>query len=122
MANELGAGNGKGAKFATMVSVMTSIVIGLFFWLLIMMFHNEIALIFSSSKAVLEAVNKLSLLLAFTILLNSVQPVLSGNCHVNLSFLFFFKKNYFEHLIFKMFKVPTCFLVYQISFISFLYL
>ncbi|PON33079.1 Multi antimicrobial extrusion protein [Trema orientale] len=78
VANELGAGNGKGAKFATTVSVITSIVIGIFFWLLIMIFHNEIAFIFSSSKAVLEAVNKLSLLLAFTILLNSVQPVLSG--------------------------------------------
>ena len=78
VANELGAGNGKGAKFATKVSVITSIVIGLFFWFLIMIFHNEIALLFSSSKPVLQAVNKLSLLLAFTILLNSVQPVLSG--------------------------------------------
>ncbi|CAK9169708.1 unnamed protein product [Ilex paraguariensis] len=78
VANELGAGNGKGAKFATIVSVITSIVIGLFFWLLIMIFHNELALIFSSSKPVLEAVNNLSILLAFTILLNSVQPVLSG--------------------------------------------
>ncbi|PON31390.1 Multi antimicrobial extrusion protein [Trema orientale] len=57
---------------------MTSIVIGVFFWLLIMIFHNEIAFIFSSSKVVLEEVNKLSLLLAFTILLNSIQPVLSG--------------------------------------------
>ena len=79
VSNELGAGNGKGAKFATLVSVVTSIVIGLFFWLLIMFFHNELALIFSSSKPVLEEVNKLSILLAFTILLNSVQPVLSGN-------------------------------------------
>ncbi|KAJ4714517.1 Protein DETOXIFICATION [Melia azedarach] len=78
VANELGAGNGKGAKFATIVSVGTSIVIGLFFWLLIMLSHNELALIFSSSEAVLKAVNKLSILLAFTILLNSVQPVLSG--------------------------------------------
>ncbi|GMN33929.1 hypothetical protein TIFTF001_004420 [Ficus carica] len=78
VANELGAGNGKGAKFATVVSVITSIIIGLFFWCLIMIFQNEIALIFSSSKPVLEAVNELSLLLAFTILLNSVQPVLSG--------------------------------------------
>ncbi|KAF7129566.1 hypothetical protein RHSIM_Rhsim10G0169800 [Rhododendron simsii] len=43
-----------------------------------MIFHNEIALIFSFSKTVLEAVNKLSVLLAFTVLLNSVQPVLSG--------------------------------------------
>ncbi|KAK3002920.1 hypothetical protein RJ639_019900, partial [Escallonia herrerae] len=78
VANELGAGNGKGAKFATIVSVMTSIVIGVFFWLLIMIFHNDIALIFSTSKPILEAVDNLSILLAFTILLNSVQPVLSG--------------------------------------------
>ncbi|KAK3211219.1 hypothetical protein Dsin_015925 [Dipteronia sinensis] len=78
VANELGAGNGKGAKFATAVAVVTSVIIGLFFWVLIMIFHNDFALIFSSSQAVLHAVNKLSLLLAFTILLNSVQPVLSG--------------------------------------------
>lgn len=87
VANELGGGNGKGAKFATTVAVVQSVVIGLFFWLLIMIFHNELALIFTTSKPVLEAVNKLSLLLAFTILLNSVQPVLSGNFLTSL-FLF----------------------------------
>ncbi|KAL1568081.1 Protein DETOXIFICATION 27 [Salvia divinorum] len=78
VANELGAGNGKGARFATIVSVCESMVIGLIFWLLIMLFHDEIALIFTSSPPVLEAVSHLSLLLAFTILLNSVQPILSG--------------------------------------------
>ncbi|KAK8586664.1 hypothetical protein V6N13_085691 [Hibiscus sabdariffa] len=52
VANELGAGNGKGAKFATAVSVVT--------------------------QPVLEAVSRLSFLLAFTVLLNSVQPILSG--------------------------------------------
>lgn len=79
VANELGAGNGKGAKFATTVAVVTSVIIGLFFWLLIMMFHNEVGYIFTNSEPVLTEVSKLSLLLAFTILLNSVQPVLSGN-------------------------------------------
>ncbi|KAK6135004.1 hypothetical protein DH2020_031231 [Rehmannia glutinosa] len=78
VANELGAGNGKGAKFATIVSVTQSILIGLVFWVLIMFFHNEVALIYTSSKIVLEAVSKLSILLAFTVLLNSVQPILSG--------------------------------------------
>ncbi|KAF5464093.1 hypothetical protein F2P56_014201 [Juglans regia] len=43
-----------------------------------MFVHNELALIFTTSKLVLEEVNKLSVLLAFTVLLNSVQPVLSG--------------------------------------------
>ena len=78
VANELGAGNGKGARFATIVSVIQSLIIGLFFGVIIMLFHNQIAWIFSSSEAVLVAVNKLSILLAFTVLLNSIQPVLSG--------------------------------------------
>ncbi|OQU86679.1 hypothetical protein SORBI_3003G126200 [Sorghum bicolor] len=78
VANELGAGNGIGARFAAIVSSTTSLVIGLFFWVLIMGLHSKIALIFTTSAVVLDAVDKLSLLLAFTILLNSVQPVLSG--------------------------------------------
>ncbi|KAB1214515.1 Protein TRANSPARENT TESTA 12 [Morella rubra] len=78
VANELGAGNGEGAKFASAVSVITSTVIGLLFWSLIMIFNDEIALIFSSSEAVLEVVKKLKPFLAFTVLVNSVQPVLSG--------------------------------------------
>ncbi|KAL1196398.1 Protein DETOXIFICATION 27 [Cardamine amara subsp. amara] len=78
VANELGAGNGKGARFATIVSVTQSLIIGLFFWVIIMLFHDQIGWIFSSSEAVLTAVNKLSVLLAFTVLLNSIQPVLSG--------------------------------------------
>ncbi|KAJ4714514.1 Protein DETOXIFICATION [Melia azedarach] len=72
------AGNGRGAKFATTVGVATSSVIGFLFFVLILMFNKKIALFFSSSELVLEALDKLKLLLAFTILLNSVQPVLSG--------------------------------------------
>lgn len=78
VANELGAGNGKGAKFATIVSVTQSMIIGVFFGLIIMLLHNQIAWIFSSSEAVLTAVNKLTVLLTLTVLLNSIQPVLSG--------------------------------------------
>ncbi|KAK9163887.1 hypothetical protein Syun_004789 [Stephania yunnanensis] len=78
VANELGAGNGKGAKFATIVSVWTSVVIGVIFCSLIMVFRDKFALIFTSSPVVLDAVNSLAVLLAVTILFNSVQPVLSG--------------------------------------------
>lgn len=78
VSNELGAGNGEGAKFATIVSVASSTIIGVVICVLIMIFHNQISLLFSSSKPVLEEVKKLSLLLVFTILLNCVQPVLSG--------------------------------------------
>ncbi|CAN1188677.1 Protein DETOXIFICATION 27 [Linum perenne] len=78
VANELGAGNGKAAKFSTAVSVVQSTVIGLVFCVLIMILREKMALIFTSSPDVLHQVDKLSLLLAITILLNSVQPVLSG--------------------------------------------
>jgi multidrug resistance protein, MATE family len=43
-----------------------------------MAFHNNFALVFTSSAVVLDAVDNLAVLLAFTILLNSIQPVLSG--------------------------------------------
>lgn len=78
VSNELGAGNGKAAKFAMKVSVVESTIIGLLFCSIIMIFRGQIALIFSSSTDVLKAVENLSYLLAFTIFLNSVQPVLSG--------------------------------------------
>ncbi|XP_057525015.1 protein DETOXIFICATION 27-like isoform X1 [Amaranthus tricolor] len=78
VSNELGAGNGKGAKFATKVSVITSTIIGLMFCVIIMALHDKFAIIFSDSAPVLEEVDRLSWLLAVTILLNSVQPVLSG--------------------------------------------
>ncbi|XP_059457890.1 protein DETOXIFICATION 27-like isoform X2 [Corylus avellana] len=78
VANELGAGNGEGARFATVVSVVTSTMIGLGCWFVIMILNHKIALLFSSSEPVLEMVDNLKVLLAFTILLNSIQPVLSG--------------------------------------------
>ncbi|KAK6938107.1 Multi antimicrobial extrusion protein [Dillenia turbinata] len=78
VANELGAGDGRRAKFATIISVLTSIILGLFFWSIVMIFSNELAQIFTSSSSVITYVNELAVLLAFTILLNSIQPILSG--------------------------------------------
>lgn len=79
VANELGAGNGNAARFSTVVAVVTSTAIGLVFFALILGFQDKFALIFTSSKVVLKAVDKLSVLLALTILLNSLQPILSGD-------------------------------------------
>ncbi|KAG6674464.1 hypothetical protein I3842_15G043300 [Carya illinoinensis] len=78
VANELGAGNGKAAKFATMVAVSYSAVIGLFFCILILIIHNKIAYIFTSSTDIIQEIDKMSYLLGATILFNSIQPVLSG--------------------------------------------
>ncbi|GAB2244533.1 hypothetical protein Droror1_Dr00000026 [Drosera rotundifolia] len=78
VANELGAGNGKAAKFATKVSVAQSTVMGTAFFALILILHDKFGLLFTSSSSVLEECDSLSLLLAFSILVNSIQPVLSG--------------------------------------------
>ncbi|XP_023872384.1 protein DETOXIFICATION 27 [Quercus suber] len=78
VANELGAGNGKAAQFASIVSVAYSTMIGLLFCILILIFHEEFANIFTSNTEVVQEVDKLLYLLGATILLNSVQPVLSG--------------------------------------------
>ncbi|AES73110.2 protein DETOXIFICATION 27 [Medicago truncatula] len=78
VANEFGGGNAKGAKFATVVSVVNTVIVGFIFWLIIVVFNEKLALIFTSSLSVIQMVNELSILLAFTILLNCIQPVLSG--------------------------------------------
>lgn len=78
VANELGEGNGEKAKFATLVALSESILLSVVFGIVIFLFHNELAVIFSSSEVVVEGVNDLSVLLIFTVILNSVQPILSG--------------------------------------------
>ncbi|XP_044510485.1 protein DETOXIFICATION 27-like isoform X2 [Mangifera indica] len=78
VANELGAGNANGTKFATIVSLLYSLLVGLFFWPVVMAIPGKLAMIFTSTSAVITMVNELALLLACTILLSCIQPVLSG--------------------------------------------
>ncbi|KAI3437038.1 uncharacterized protein J3R85_005768 [Psidium guajava] len=78
VSNELGRGNAKAALFAIKVILGTSISIGVVFWILCLVFGRQIAYIFTSEEDIAEEVSSLSVLLAFSILLNSVQPVLSG--------------------------------------------
>ncbi|GKU98668.1 hypothetical protein SLEP1_g11641 [Rubroshorea leprosula] len=78
VSNELGRGNANAAKFAIKVIVCTSIIMGVFFWALCLIFGKQIGYLFTSEKEVAEAVSQLSVLLSFSVLLNSIQPVLSG--------------------------------------------
>ncbi|KAK3446473.1 protein DETOXIFICATION 24-like [Eucalyptus grandis] len=78
VSNELGRGNAEAAVFAIKVILGTSISIGVVFWILCLVFGRRIAYIFTSEEDVAEEVSSLSVLLASSILLNSVQPVLSG--------------------------------------------
>ncbi|KAH7848903.1 hypothetical protein Vadar_009902 [Vaccinium darrowii] len=78
VANELGAGNAESAKFASIVCVFTSLFVGLLFWVLILAIPDQLAMIFTSTTSVITMVKELSILLSFTVLLNCIQPVLSG--------------------------------------------
>ncbi|KAK1425119.1 hypothetical protein QVD17_20464 [Tagetes erecta] len=78
VANELGRGNAKGVRFAIQVLLGTSITIGMFFFVLCLVFGKKLAYLFTDDDRVADTVSDLSLLLSFSILLNSVYPVLSG--------------------------------------------
>ncbi|CAN8290227.1 unnamed protein product [Cochlearia groenlandica] len=78
VSNEIGRGDAKGAKFATLVAVFTSLSIGIVLFSVFLFLGGRVSYIFTTSEAVAAEVADLSPLLAFSILLNSVQPVLSG--------------------------------------------
>ncbi|KAK4745082.1 hypothetical protein SAY87_011394 [Trapa incisa] len=78
VSNELGAGNGSAAKFASKVSVVHSMIMGVLFCALILILDDKIAYIFTSAADVVSQVEELSYLLGISIILSSVQPILSG--------------------------------------------
>ncbi|KAJ7976474.1 Protein DETOXIFICATION [Quillaja saponaria] len=78
VSNELGRGSAKAAKFSIIVTVLTSFIIGFCLFLFFLFFRERLAYIFTEDKEVVKAIGDLSPLLAVSILLNSVQPVLSG--------------------------------------------
>ncbi|XP_027093311.1 protein DETOXIFICATION 27 [Coffea arabica] len=78
VAYELGAESNRGAKFATKVSLLNAIALGVMFSLLVMIVPDKLAMIFTSSSSVTKMVHELSPFLAITILVNGIQSILSG--------------------------------------------
>ncbi|XP_047331068.1 protein DETOXIFICATION 22-like [Impatiens glandulifera] len=78
VSNELGRGSSKAAKFSVIYIVASSFTIGLVLFTVFLFLRGRLAYIFTDSEEVVAAVADLSPLLACSILLNSVQPVLSG--------------------------------------------
>ncbi|KAJ4966616.1 hypothetical protein NE237_018465 [Protea cynaroides] len=78
ISNELGAGRPRAAKFSILVVVLTSAFIGVAFQTTILLLRNVYALPFTNSPEVAGVVSHLAVLFSFTLLLNSVQPVLTG--------------------------------------------
>ncbi|KAL0453319.1 UNVERIFIED_CONTAM: protein DETOXIFICATION 21 [Sesamum latifolium] len=78
VANELGKGDSKAAKFSILNIVLISFALGFVLFVLFLFFSERLAHIFTNDHNVATEVGHLSPLFAFTILLNSIQPVLSG--------------------------------------------
>ncbi|RHN50716.1 putative multi antimicrobial extrusion protein [Medicago truncatula] len=78
VANELGRGSSRDAKFSIVINALTSFAIGFIFFLIFLFLKKKLSYIFTSDSDVANAVGDLSFWLALSMLLNSVQPVLSG--------------------------------------------
>ncbi|KAG7583090.1 Multi antimicrobial extrusion protein [Arabidopsis suecica] len=78
VSNELGAGNVKGAKKATSVSVKLSLVLALGVVIVLLIGHDVWVGLFSNSHVIKEEFASLRFFLAASITLDSIQGVLSG--------------------------------------------
>ncbi|XP_058069611.1 protein DETOXIFICATION 33-like [Magnolia sinica] len=78
VSNELGAGRARAAKFSVVIVVMMSVIIQSIIVLVLMITRKDFPVIFTENKLVMEEVSKLTLFLSATIILSSIQPVLSG--------------------------------------------
>lgn len=78
VSNELGAGKARTAKFAVLVVSMTSVSIGVVCMAVVYATRDYFPYLFTTSVAVAEETTQLAVLLGITVLLNSLQPVLSG--------------------------------------------
>ncbi|XP_011076129.1 protein DETOXIFICATION 35 isoform X1 [Sesamum indicum] len=78
VSNELGLGHARATKYCVYVTVFQSLLIGIVCMIVILATRDYIAVIFTDSEIMRQAVSHLSGLLGITMLLNSVQPVISG--------------------------------------------
>ncbi|PON99033.1 hypothetical protein TorRG33x02_052700, partial [Trema orientale] len=78
VSNELGAAHPRTAKFSLVVAVVTSFLIGVVLSVFLIATRNEYPSLFSNDTDVRALVKKLTPLLATCIVINNVQPVLSG--------------------------------------------
>lgn len=78
MGNELGAGHPKSAAFSVVMVNLVSFIIAVIEAVVVMALRHVISYAFTEGEAVANAVSELCPYLAVTLVLNGVQPVLSG--------------------------------------------
>ncbi|KAK4709991.1 hypothetical protein R3W88_004504 [Solanum pinnatisectum] len=78
VSNELGGGHPKSAAFCVVVVTMSSFVISVVFAILVLLFRHVMSYAFTGGQVIAEAASDLAPLLALSLILNGIQPVLSG--------------------------------------------
>lgn len=76
--NELGAGHPKAAAFSVVIVTGMSFIISVIIALVVLAFRYKISYLFTGGEVVSHAVADMCPLLAVTLVLNGIQPVLSG--------------------------------------------
>jgi multidrug resistance protein, MATE family len=83
VSNELGAGHPKSASFSVKVVTSLSLLVASVMAVVVMCLRDHISYVFTRGDDVARAVSAMTPLLAVTIVLNGIQPVLSGDCIIN---------------------------------------
>ncbi|GAB2275199.1 Protein DETOXIFICATION 41 [Dionaea muscipula] len=78
VSNELGAGHPMVARFSVFVVNGTSIMVSTVFTIIVLVSREGLSKLFTSDYEVIEAVSRLTPLLAISVFLNGIQPILSG--------------------------------------------
>ncbi|XP_017185730.2 protein DETOXIFICATION 40-like isoform X3 [Malus domestica] len=78
VSNELGAGNPKSAAFSVLVVTLVSLTYAVVEAVIVLSLRDVISYAFTSGETVSKAVSHLTPYLAVTLILNGIQPVLSG--------------------------------------------
>ncbi|KAL6197940.1 hypothetical protein ACLB2K_027732 [Fragaria x ananassa] len=78
VSNELGAGNPKSAAFSVVIVTLVSLAIAIVEAAIVLSLRDVISYAFTSGETVAKAVSKLTPYLAVSLILNGIQPVLSG--------------------------------------------
>lgn len=78
MSNELGAAHPATAKFSVLVATVTSFLVGLVIALVLIIARKQYPNLFSNSTEVKQLVYSLTVTLGINIVINSIQPTLSG--------------------------------------------
>lgn len=80
--NELGARHPKSAAFSVVVVTSWSFILSLIAAIIVLALRDLISYAFTEGEVVAEAVSDLCPLLAFSLVLNGIQPVLSGKSFI----------------------------------------